>query len=63
LQEQKTLTKRTTLKVNDIGIQMELVGSIEQVVEHIFEGAERGKTKLLHEVLVFQMSAPSKVRK
>ncbi len=42
---------------------MELVGSIEQVVEHIFEGAERGKTKLLHEVLVFQMSAPSKVRK
>jgi hypothetical protein len=51
------------LKVNDIGIQMELVGSIKQVVEHIFVGAERGKTKLLHEVLVSQMSVPSKVRK
>ncbi len=42
---------------------MELVGSIKQVVEHIFVGAERGKTKLLHEVLVSQMSVPSKVRK
>ncbi len=42
---------------------MELVGSIEQVVECIFEGAKRGKTKLLHEVLVSQMSAPYEVRK
>lgn len=63
LQEQKTPTKRIKLKVNDNGAQMEPIGSIKQVVESIFEGAEICKTKLLHEVLVSQMSAPSEVRK
>ncbi len=51
------------MKVNDNGAQMEPIGSIKQVVESIFEGAEICKTKLLHEVLVSQMSAPSEVRK
>jgi hypothetical protein len=31
---------------------MELVGRIKQVVEHIFEGVEKGKIEPLHEVSV-----------
>jgi hypothetical protein len=41
---------------------MELIGKIKQVVEHYYEGVERGKIKPLHEVPILEMNATIDVR-